>query len=75
MLFLALVFTLARVKGIEGRGCKAKAGKKGKEGHPLWDTAVPRPGDFRVSRRNFQMLLPKETANRHKMGGGALSAS
>lgn len=50
MLFLALVFTLARVKGIEGRDAKAKAGKRGKEGHPLWDTAVPRPGDFRVSR-------------------------
>ena len=47
---MALVFTLARVKVIEGRDAKAKAGKRGKEGHPLWDTAVPRPGDFRVSR-------------------------
>lgn len=37
-------------QGNRGKGCKAKAGKKGKEGHPLWDTAVPRPGDFRVSR-------------------------
>lgn len=37
-------------QGNRGKGCKAKAGKKGKEGYPLWDTAVPRPEDFRVSR-------------------------